>query len=141
MFRNLGMNNIVSIKTPTREFTRCYDGVDHVDDTSEKLKTCYTGTVALIEANETVTVHNLYGHEIHTESVSNFFGLIKLSDIPWWIDINALLLTPNSCNLFVPNVINFIIHDLLRSAIPQSQHKHLKFFLLSSTEQKKPCFS
>lgn len=82
VFRNLGMNNIVSIKTSTREFSRCYDGVDHVDDTSEKLKTCYTGTMALVEANETVTVHNLYGHEIHTESISNFFGLIKLSDIP-----------------------------------------------------------
>jgi hypothetical protein len=67
------------------ELAKCWSSVDVVssdnDSHPERFKSCYVGQATILHRHSHVWIRDLYGTHVSVNGGSNFFGIIKISDL------------------------------------------------------------
>jgi hypothetical protein len=87
LYNNSATRSSYGIMIDNVMLTQCWTSVDAVTadltaSENARLKTCYVGTATQIHRHQTVWIRDLYRTSISRTVPSNYFGIIKLADLP-----------------------------------------------------------
>lgn len=86
LYHNSAARSSYVIMVDKEMYVKCMGSVDSIMSGSHssdnaRYKTCYVGAARVLEKGQHVWINDLYGHYISPDAKSNFFGLIKITDL------------------------------------------------------------